>query len=92
MEPGGRVISPFVAAIGDEAALARIGRAHHNDMTRVCFLDCGHLGRSVDDLVAFVEGNPARIVHHSQPVTIGGHTGRLFDIDIAHTWTMTCPD
>ena len=32
-----------LAASGDEAAFARIVRAHHGDMTRVCFLICGDL-------------------------------------------------
>lgn len=31
------------AAAGDEAAFARIVRAHHDDMTRVCFVVCGDL-------------------------------------------------
>lgn len=29
------------AVAGDEAAFARIVRAHHDDMTRVCFVICG---------------------------------------------------
>lgn len=32
-----------LAAGGDEAAFARIVRAHHDDMTRVCFVICGDL-------------------------------------------------
>jgi hypothetical protein len=31
------------AAAGDEAAFARIIQAHHDDMTRVCFVICGDL-------------------------------------------------
>jgi RNA polymerase sigma factor (sigma-70 family) len=31
------------ATAGDEAAFARIVRAHHGDMTRVCFVICGDL-------------------------------------------------
>jgi RNA polymerase sigma-70 factor (ECF subfamily) len=31
------------ATAGDEAAFARIVRAHHADMTRVCFVICGDL-------------------------------------------------
>src|SRR6186997_1893258 len=31
------------AAAGDEVAFARIVRAHHADMTRVCFVICGDL-------------------------------------------------
>jgi len=31
------------AAAGDEIAFARIIRAHHDDMTRVCFVICGDL-------------------------------------------------
>jgi len=31
------------ASAGDEAAFARIVRAHHDDMTRVCFVICGDL-------------------------------------------------
>jgi RNA polymerase sigma factor (sigma-70 family) len=32
-----------LATAGDEAAFARIVRAHHADMTRVCFVICGDL-------------------------------------------------
>lgn len=32
-----------LAVAGDEAAFARIIRAHHDDMTRVCFVICGDL-------------------------------------------------
>jgi RNA polymerase sigma factor (sigma-70 family) len=32
-----------LAAAGDEAAFARIIQAHHEDMTRVCFVICGDL-------------------------------------------------
>jgi RNA polymerase sigma-70 factor (ECF subfamily) len=32
-----------LAAAGDEAAFARIIGAHHDDMTRVCFVICGDL-------------------------------------------------
>jgi RNA polymerase sigma factor (sigma-70 family) len=31
------------AAAGDEVAFARIVRAHHDDMTRVCFVICGNV-------------------------------------------------
>jgi DNA-directed RNA polymerase specialized sigma24 family protein len=30
-----------LAAAGDEVAFARIVEAHHDDMTRVCFVMCG---------------------------------------------------
>lgn len=32
-----------LASAGDETAFARIIRAHHDDMTRVCFVICGDL-------------------------------------------------
>ncbi len=32
-----------LAVAGDEAAFARIIRAHHDDMTRVCFVICNDL-------------------------------------------------
>ena len=32
-----------LAVEGDEAAFARIVRAHHDDMVRVCFVICGDL-------------------------------------------------
>jgi RNA polymerase sigma factor (sigma-70 family) len=32
-----------LAGAGDETAFARIVRAHHDDMTRVCFVVCGDL-------------------------------------------------
>jgi RNA polymerase sigma factor (sigma-70 family) len=32
-----------LAAAGDEVAFARIVKAHHDDMTRVCFVICGDL-------------------------------------------------
>ena len=44
----GQMEDPLVGAValavaGDEAAFARIVRAHHDDMTRVCFVICGDL-------------------------------------------------
>ena len=32
-----------LAGAGDETAFARIIKAHHDDMTRVCFVICGDL-------------------------------------------------
>ena len=32
-----------LAGAGDETAFARIIQAHHDDMTRVCFVICGDL-------------------------------------------------
>jgi RNA polymerase sigma factor (sigma-70 family) len=40
-DPLGAAVAQAVA--GDEAAFARIIRAHHDDMTRVCFLICADL-------------------------------------------------
>jgi RNA polymerase sigma factor (sigma-70 family) len=44
----GQIEDPLAGAValavaGDEAAFARIIRAHHDDMTRVCFLICSDL-------------------------------------------------
>ena len=39
----GLVGAVALAAAGDEAAFTRIVRAHHDDMTRVCFVICGDL-------------------------------------------------
>jgi RNA polymerase sigma-70 factor (ECF subfamily) len=41
-----------LAVAGDEAAFARIIRAHHDDMTRVCFLICGDLDEADDAVQA----------------------------------------
>ena len=46
-----------LAAAGDEAAFARIVQAHHDDMTRVCFVICGDL-----DIADEAVQGPARIV------------------------------
>jgi len=47
-DPLGGAVAQAVA--GDEAAFARIIRAHHDDMTRVCFLICADIDL-VDDAV-----------------------------------------
>jgi len=47
-DPLGGAVAQAVA--GDEAAFARIIRAHHDDMTRVCFLMCADIDL-VDDAV-----------------------------------------
>jgi len=39
----GLVGAVALAAAGDEAAFTRIVRAHHDDMTQVCFVICGDL-------------------------------------------------
>jgi RNA polymerase sigma-70 factor (ECF subfamily) len=49
----GQVEDPLAGAValaiaGDETAFARIIRAHHHDMTRVCFLICGDLDLAED--------------------------------------------
>jgi DNA-directed RNA polymerase specialized sigma24 family protein len=41
-----------VAVAGDEAAFVRIIRAHHDDMTRVCFVICGDLDVADDAVQA----------------------------------------
>jgi RNA polymerase sigma-70 factor (ECF subfamily) len=45
-DPLGGAVAQAVA--GDEAAFARIIRAHHDDMTRVCFLICADLDLADD--------------------------------------------
>ena len=41
-----------LAGAGDETAFARIIRAHHDDMTRVCFVICGDLDVADDAVQA----------------------------------------
>ena len=50
------------------------------------------VGRSVDALVAWIGSHPGLVVRDQQPVTIGGYSGQMLDLDVAPTWTATCPD
>ena len=50
------------------------------------------VGRSVDELVAWIESHPGLAVNDQQPTTIGGHDGVMLDLDIAPGWTATCTE
>ena len=48
------------------------------------------VGRSVDDLVAWLEAAPGLTVSEPNPVTIGGLDGVELDLRIDPTWKRTC--
>lgn len=48
------------------------------------------VGRSVSDLVAWLENAPGLVVSEPAPVTIGGLEGMQLDIEIDPTWKGTC--
>ena len=50
------------------------------------------VGRTVDDLVAWLVSHPALTSSEPQPITIGDYVGKMVDIDIAPTWTATCAE
>ena len=47
-------------------------------------------GRSVSDLVAWLETAPGLVVSEPTPVTVGGFEGMQLDIEIDPTWKRTC--
>jgi hypothetical protein len=50
------------------------------------------VGRSVDDLIDFVTGNPNVTAGKPQPITIGGQAGKYLDVQIAPGADAGCPD
>jgi hypothetical protein len=48
-------------------------------------------GRSVSDLVAWLETAPGLAVTEPTPVTVGGFEGMQLDVEIDPEWTRTCP-
>jgi hypothetical protein len=57
--------------------------------------DCGDsaeggVGRSVDDLVTWLEGAPGLAVSEPTPVTVGGLEGMQLDLRLDSAWKKTC--
>ena len=49
------------------------------------------VGRAVDDLVAWLPTVPGLITTAPEPITIGGHSGQMLDIQLDPAWTAsTC--
>jgi hypothetical protein len=48
------------------------------------------VGRSVEDLVAWLEGAPGLVVSEPTPVTVGGLGGMLLDIELDPAWKKKC--
>lgn len=48
------------------------------------------VGRSVSDLVAWLENAPGLVVSEPAPVTIGGLEGMQLDIELDSAWERTC--
>lgn len=48
------------------------------------------VGRSVDDLVAWLEAAPGLTVSEPTPVTVGGLEGAMLDLKLDPAWTETC--
>jgi hypothetical protein len=48
------------------------------------------VGRSVEDLVAWVETAPGLVVSEPKPVTIGGAEGKQIDIEFDPAWKKKC--
>ena len=49
------------------------------------------VGRSADELVNWITSHPGLVSTTPQTVTIGSLTGQWVDIEVAPTWTKTCP-
>jgi hypothetical protein len=47
---------------------------------------------TVDGLVSYVQGLKSLTTSDAHDITVGGHKGRWLDIQIAPSWTGTCPD
>jgi hypothetical protein len=48
------------------------------------------VGRSVDDLVAWLERAPGLVVSSPKPVTVGGLAGMRLDLELDPTWKKKC--
>lgn len=49
------------------------------------------LGRSVDEIVAYVAGHPGLVTSQPTPVTIGGLAGKRVDVSLERSWERVCP-
>lgn len=49
------------------------------------------VGRSVEDLVAWLEAAPGLSVSEPTPVTVGGLDGTMLDLQLDPAWTEGCP-
>ena len=48
------------------------------------------IGRTVDDLIAWLPTVPGLITTEPTPITIGGYAGQSMDIRLDQAWTATC--
>jgi hypothetical protein len=48
------------------------------------------VGRTVDDLVAWLQTVPGLDTTTPEPITIGGHAGQMLDLSRDPAWTATC--
>ena len=48
------------------------------------------VGRTVDDLVAWLQTVPGLDTTAPEPITIGGHAGQMMDFSVDPAWTKTC--
>ncbi len=48
------------------------------------------VGRTVDDLIAWLQSVPGLNTTEPTPITIGGHGGQMLDLERDPAWTATC--
>lgn len=49
------------------------------------------LGRTVDEILAYLAGHPGLVTSEPTPVTIGGLVGMRVDVSLAPSWERVCP-
>jgi hypothetical protein len=50
------------------------------------------VGRTIEDLVAWLPTVPGLVTTAPTPITIGGHAGQMLDIGLDPDWTATCEE
>ena len=50
------------------------------------------VGRSVDELIAFIKKQKSLLAGDPTPIVIDGHQGQSIDLSLSPTWNKGCPD
>jgi hypothetical protein len=50
------------------------------------------VGRSVDEMIAFIKTQKSLRVGDPSPIVIDGHQGQYLDLSLSPTWNKACPD
>ena len=50
------------------------------------------VGRSVDEMIAWIKKQKSLLVGGPTPIVIDGHQGQYVDLSLSPTWNKACPD